>query len=79
MRTPKERDERLIAIGRELDDLCLSGRLDFESLKSLFNQALEICGSKTDDLEMFESAVREPAWRAWMIEKLQTAPAARVA
>jgi len=36
--SPKQREGRLNAIGRELDDLSLSGRLDFDAFKSLFLQ-----------------------------------------
>jgi len=75
----RERNEALCAIGRELDDLSLSGRLDFESFKSLFTRALSAAGSDTDDLEMFCQDVRDPEWWNWMTQELRKAPTKRVA
>jgi len=75
----RERNEALNAIGREMDDLCLSGRLDFESFKSLFTRALDAAGSDTDDLEMFCHEARDPEWWDWMTQELQKAPSRRVA
>ena len=73
------RNEALNAIGRDLDDLSLSGRLDFESFKSLFTRALNAAGSDTDDLEMFCHEARDPEWQAWMTRQLHNVPARRVA
>jgi hypothetical protein len=75
----KKRDDLLNAIGREMDDLCFSGRLDFESFKSLFTRALDAAGSDTDDLEMFCHEARDPEWWEWMTRELQKAPSRRVA
>src|SRR5665811_1618203 len=75
----KRRNEALNAIGRELDDLSLSGRLDFERFKSLFTRALDAAGSDTDDLEMFCQEARDPEWWNWMMQELQNAPTRRVA
>jgi hypothetical protein len=75
----KNRDEALNAIGRELDDLYFSGRLDFESFKSLFTRALDAAGSDTDDLEMFCHFARQEDWWNWMTQELQKAPTRRVA
>ena len=75
----KKRNETLGVIGRELDDLSLSGRLDFEGFKSLFTRALEAAGSDTDDLEMFCQEARDPEWWNWMTQQLQKAPTRRVA
>jgi hypothetical protein len=75
----KKRNETLGVIGRELDGLSLSGRLDFESFKSLFTRALEAAGSDTDDLEMFCQEARDPEWWNWMTQQLQKAPTRRVA
>ena len=75
----KKRDEALNAIGRALDELSLSGRMDFESFKSLFVRALDAAGSDTDDLEMFCHEARDPEWWDWMTQELQKAPSRRVA
>jgi hypothetical protein len=75
----KKRDEALNAIGRELDDLYFSGRLDFDSFKSLFSRALGAAGSDTDDLEMFCHFARDPEWWDWMTQELQKTPSRRVA
>jgi len=74
-----KRDEALNAIGRELDDLLLAGRLDFESFKSLFTRAQKAAGPDTDDLEMFESVIQNRYWRDWMLSELRKVPARRVA
>jgi hypothetical protein len=75
----KKRSEALNAIGRELDDLALSGQLDFERFKFLFTRALDAAGSDTDDLEMFCQEARDPEWWNWMMQELQKAPTRRVA
>ena len=75
----KKRDEALNAIGRELDDFYFSGRLDFESFKSLLTRALDAAGSDTDDLEMFCHFARQEDWWNWMMQELQKAPTRRVA
>jgi hypothetical protein len=75
----KKRNEALNAIGRELDDLYFSGRLDFESFKSLFTRALDAAGSDTDDLEMFCHFACQEEWWDWMVQELQKAPTRRVA
>jgi len=75
----KKRDEALNAIGRELDDFYFSGRLDFETFKSLFIRALEAAGPDTDDLEMFCHCATGEGWSDWMIQELQKAPSRRVA
>ena len=75
----KKRDEALNAIGRQLDDLSLSGQLDFAGFKSLFTRALDAAGSDTDDLEMFCQEARDPEWWDWMTRELQKSPSRRVA
>ena len=75
----KKRNEALNAIGRELDDLYFSGRLDFESFKSLFTRALDAAGSDTDDLEMFCHFARQEDWWDWMMQELRKTPPRRVA
>ncbi len=75
----KKRDEALNAIGRELGDLRLSGRLSFKSFQTLFTRALEAAGPNADDLEMFESAIQDRDWRDWMLSELRKVPARRVA
>jgi hypothetical protein len=75
----KRRNEALNAIGRELDDLSLSGRLDFEGFKSLFTRALDVAGSDKDDLEMFCQEARDPKWWDWMTRELQKPSSRRVA
>ena len=75
----KNRDEALNAIGRELDDFYFSGRLDFETFKSLFTRALEVAGSDTDDLEMFCHFARGEGWSDWMVQELRKTPSRRVA
>jgi hypothetical protein len=75
----KKRDEALNAIGRKLDDLCLSGHLNLEGFKALFTRALRAAGPDTDDLEMFESVIQDRGWRDWMISELRKVPARRVA
>ena len=76
----KKHDADLNAIGRELDVLHLSGRLDFDSFKLLFLRGLSACGADTDDLEMFELSVNQDhSWRDWMLEELRKHPQRRVA
>jgi hypothetical protein len=75
----KQRDEALNAIGREIDDLKFSGRLDFDAFKSLFLRGLEAAGDDTDDLEMFMPVIQDRSWREWMIEQLQRSASRRVA
>lgn len=75
----KKHDADLNAIGRELDVLHLSGRLDFDSFKLLFLRGLSACGADTDDLEMFESVIQDHSWRDWMLEELRKHPQRRVA
>ena len=75
----KKLDAELNDIGGELDALHLSGRLDFDSFKSLFLRGLSACGADTDDLEMFQSVVQDRSWRDWMLEELRKHPQRRVA
>ena len=77
--TQKARDEALNAIGRELDDLHFSGRLDFDAFKSLFLRGLAVCGPNTDDLEMFMADVQDRSWYDWMVDQLQRSASCRVA
>jgi hypothetical protein len=73
------RDESLASIGWELDDLSAQGALDFAAFQRLFLRALDVCGSDTDDLEMFLASAKEPRWRDWMLEELANHPQSRVA
>jgi hypothetical protein len=75
----QQRDDQLNAIGRELDDLYDSGRMDFDGFKALFHRALAICGPDDDDMEMFCHYARGDGWFAWMMQELQKAPSRRVA
>jgi len=75
----ERRDEQLNALGRELDDLYLSGKLDFDALKALFHRGLAICGPDSDDMEMFCHFARGEGWWDWMMQELRTAPSRRVA
>jgi hypothetical protein len=75
----KRRDADLNAIGRELDALHHSRRLDFDSFKLLFLRGLSVCGADTDDLEMFQSVIQDDSWRDWMLEELRKHPQRRVA
>lgn len=76
----QKRNEALNAIGRDLDDLHLSGRMDFDSFKALFLRALKAAGDDRDDLEMFEPVIQDRSWRDWMVQELgKTAPSRRVA
>ena len=78
--TPQEEqiDEQLNAIGRELNDLYLSGNLDFDSFKALFHRALAIYGTG-DDMEMFCKYARGDGWWDWMMQELRKASSRRVA
>ena len=76
----QKRDEALNAIGRELDDLHLSGRLDFDSFKTLFLRGLQAAGDDRDDLEMFQPVIQDRSWSDWMVQELRkSAPSRRVA
>ncbi len=74
----QQRNEQLNAIGRELDELHLSGELNFDNFKALFHRALAICGPG-DDMEMFCHFARGEGWWDWMMQELQNAPSRRVA
>ena len=75
----QQRDEQLNAIGRELHELRLSGRLDFDAFKAHFHRALAICGPDDDDMEMFCHYARGDGWWDWMVQELRKAPSRRVA
>ena len=78
-REEQQQHEALIAIGSELDDLHLSGRLDFEAFKSLLTRAIAEVGADHADLEMFCHFARGEGWWDWMMQELQKAPTRRVA
>ena len=75
----KQQHERLCEIGRELDDLYFSGRLDFDAFKSLLTRAIDGVGADHPDLEMFCGYARGEGWFAWMVQELQKTPSQRVA
>ena len=75
----QQRDDRLNAIGRELDDLYYSSRLDFDGFKTLFHRALAVCGPDDDNMEMFCHFARGNGWWDWMMKELQKTPSQRVA
>ena len=75
----KQQHERLCEIGRELDDMYSSGRLDFDAFKSLVTRAIAAVGADHPDLEMFCGYARGDGWFAWMTQELQQAPSRRVA
>ena len=79
--TPEEqcKHEKLVAVGAELDDLYLSGRLDFDGFKALFHRAIAICGPDDDSMETFCHYATGEGWWAWMVQELQKAPSRRVA
>jgi len=58
------------------DELSLSGRMDFESFKSLFVRALDAAGPDTDHLEMFCHEARIPMVD-WMTQELRRRHPAR--
>ena len=78
-REEQQQHEQLVAIGSELDDLHLSGRLDFDSFKALFHRAITVCGPDDDSMEMFCHFARSEGWWDWMMQELQKAPSRRVA
>ena len=73
----KKRYEALKEIGWELDDLHISGRMDFDSFKRLFLRGLEAAGDDTDPLEMFMPEIQDSSWLDWMTEQLQQHHASR--
>ena len=75
----QQRDDQLNAIGRELEDLHLSGRLDFDAFKSLLTRAIAAVGADHADLEMFCHFARGDGWWDWMVQELRKAPSRRVA
>jgi hypothetical protein len=75
----KDRDDALNAIGWEMAELRLSGRLDFEKFKAFFERALLACGDDTDDLEMFMATAQEAEWEEWILERMAAHRAQRVA
>jgi hypothetical protein len=79
MKIDEKRDAALNAIGWELADLRLSGKLDFQNFKSLFERALIACGDDTDPLEMFMARAHEPEWGRWIWDRLAARRASRVA
>ena len=78
-REEQQQHEALIAIGSALDDLHLSGRLDFDAFKSLLTRAIAEVGADHADLEMFCHFARGDGWWDWMVQELQKAPSRRVA
>ena len=75
----EKQHERLCEIGRELDGLYSSGRLDFDAFKSLLTRAIADVGAEHPDLEMFCGYAKGDGWFAWMVEELQKAASQRVA
>ena len=78
-REEQQQHEQLVAIGTELDDLNLSGRLDFDAFKSLLTRAIEAVGPDHESLEMFCHFARGDGWWDWMVQELQKAPSKRAA
>jgi hypothetical protein len=74
----QQKQDELVAVGTELDDLYFSGRLDFVAFQTLFHRALAICGPG-DEMEMFCHFARGEGWWDWMVQELQNAPSRRVA
>jgi hypothetical protein len=75
----QQQDDQLNAIGRELDELKYSGRLDFDAFKSLLTRAIAAVGPDHADLEMFCHFARGEGWWDWMVQEIQKAPSRHVA
>jgi len=78
-REEQQQHEKLVAIGSELDDLYLSGRLDFDAFKSLLTRAIPAAGPDHEGLEMFCHFARGEGWWDWMMQEIQKTPSSRVA
>jgi len=74
-----EQVDALIRIGEELTDRRLEGSLDFPAFQRLFREAIAICGSDSDRLEMFCPFIQTAQWREWMLAEMREHSARRVA